>query len=183
MPESSTATTAPGRVGHGWDRHRLEPLPPAGAGRRLVVGGRTLESAVGPAAHSDGDALAHAVTDALLGAAGLGDIGTLFPDSDPAYEGADSLGLLAAAARRVREAGWRVVNVDATVLLEAPKLGDAKGEIRANLARALGVSAGVISVKGKTGEGIGAVGRGEAIEAHAVALLEPAVKQPGAGAP
>jgi len=170
MPDS---TNTAGRVGHGWDRHRLEPRPPAGSGRALVVGGLALDSAAGPVAHSDGDALAHAVIDAVLGAAGLGDIGTLFPDTDPSYEGADSMELLAAAARRVRDAGWRVVNVDTTVLLEAPKLGSAKNEIRANLAQALGVGAGVISVKGKTGEGVGVVGRGEAIEAHAVALLEP----------
>jgi len=159
------------RIGHGWDRHRLAAVAPAGPGRPLVLGGVVLASAVGPVAHSDGDALAHAVTDAVLGAAGLGDIGQLFPDSDPALEGADSLGLLSAAMGRVRGAGWVVGNLDATVLLEAPKLGVAREKIRDNLARALGVAAGAVNIKAKTGEGVGVVGSGQAVEAHAVVLL------------
>lgn len=159
------------RIGHGWDRHRLAAVAPAGPGRPLVLGGVGLASAVGPVAHSDGDALAHAVTDAVLGAAGLGDIGQMFPDSDPALEGADSLGLLASAIERVRDAGWAVGNLDATVLLEAPKLGPAREGIRQNLARVLGVSPGTVNLKAKTGEGVGVVGTGQAVEAHAVVLL------------
>lgn len=165
------------RVGHGWDRHRLDAVAPAGRGRPLVVGGVRLESGVGPVAHSDGDALCHALTDAVLGAAGLGDIGTLFPDTDPAHEGADSVELLRAAVSEALRRGWVVLNADATVLLETPKLGGARDEMRRRLGAALGVDASRIGVKGKTGEGVGLVGRGDAIEAHAVVLL---VKEDGA---
>lgn len=159
------------RIGHGWDRHRLDALAPTGAGRPLVVGGQRLESPMGPVAHSDGDALAHALTDAVLGAAGLGDIGQMFPDTDPAHECADSIALLRDAMSAVRDQGWVVVSADVTVLLQSPKLGGAREAIRASLARALGIETDRVNVKAKTGEGVGVVGRGEAIEAHAVALL------------
>jgi len=159
------------RIGHGWDRHRLDALAPTGAGRPLVVGGHRLDSPLGPVAHSDGDALAHALTDAVLGAAGLGDIGQMFPDTDPAYENADSIDLLRAAAGAVRERGWVVGSADVTVLLQSPKLGPARDAIRAALAGALAVEPERVNVKAKTGEGVGVVGRGEAIEAHAVAML------------
>jgi len=159
------------RVGHGWDRHRLESVAPQGGGRPLVVGGVALESDLGPVAHSDGDALAHALTDAVLGAAGLGDIGQMFPDTDPANEGADSIELLRAAVREAGLRGWRVQNADVTVLLERPKLGAAREEVRRRLCGALGVAAARVNVKAKTGEGVGVIGRLEAIEAHAVVLL------------
>ncbi len=159
------------RVGHGWDRHRLAPVAPAGEGRPLVVGGERLESDRGPVAHSDGDALGHALIDALLGAAGLGDIGQMFPDTDDAHDGADSIELLRQAAARVRASGWSIANADVTVVLEAPKLGAARGAIRERLAGAMGIEAARVNVKGKTGEGVGVIGRREAIEAYAVVLL------------
>jgi len=182
MTEARSTSGAPVRIGHGCDLHRLAPLAPAGEGRPLVIGGVAFASPVGPVAHSDGDALLHAVTDALLGAAGLPDIGQLFPDDDPAWKGADSGDLLRRAARRVGEAGWRVGNIDCTVLLERPRLGPHKGEVRASLARLLGVDEAMVNVKGKSGEGIGAVGEGRAIEAHCVVLLAPRETK-GAGGP
>jgi 2-C-methyl-D-erythritol 2,4-cyclodiphosphate synthase len=121
--------------------------------------------------HSDGDALYHAITDALLGALGLADIGTLFPDTDPAYAGADSSEFLRHAARAVADAGWAVANVDATVVLERPRLSPRKTEICANIARELGVPLDRVNVKGKTHEGVDAVGEGRAVEVHAVVLL------------
>lgn len=182
MTEEISTTGAPFRIGHGCDLHRLAPLAPGGEGRPLVIGGVAFESPIGPVAHSDGDALLHAVTDALLGGAGLPDIGQLFPDDDPAWESADSGDLLRRASQRVGEAGWRVGNIDCTVLLERPRLGPRKWEIRANLARLLGVDAAMVNVKGKSGEGIGAVGEGRAIEAHCVALLAP-IQRKGADGP
>ncbi|HZW10526.1 MAG TPA: 2-C-methyl-D-erythritol 2,4-cyclodiphosphate synthase [Phycisphaerales bacterium] len=159
------------RIGHGYDLHRLEPLAPAGKGRPLVIGGVRFESERGPVGHSDADALAHAVTDALLGAVGEPDIGQLFPDDDPRHESQDSAVFLAEAVWRVRKAGYEVENVDATVVLERPRLKDRKSEIRASLARILGIDVERVNVKGKSHEGVDAVGRGEAIEAHAVVLL------------
>jgi len=170
MSESSAGREH--RVGQGWDRHRLEPQRPSGAGRPLIVGGVLLESSYGPVAHSDGDALAHALVDALFGAAGLGDIGQHFPDTDPANRDLDSMTILERAAGLVREAGWDVINADLTVHLQRPRLGEARPRIRERVAGALGVDAGVVNVKAKTGEGIGVVGRGEAIEAAAIVLLE-----------
>lgn len=158
-------TPALQRVGTGYDLHRLVE------GRRLVIGGVTLPSDRGAAAHSDGDVACHAATDAILGAASLGDIGRHFPDTDPKWKDADSLVLLRAAARLVREAGFDVVNVDVTVILERPKIKDAIQQMRAQLAGALGIDATSVSVKGKTNEGVDAVGRGEAIAAHAIALV------------
>ena len=153
------------RIGHGYDIHPLT------AGRPLILGGVRVPSDVGLDGHSDADVLTHAVIDALLGAAALGDIGALFPDTDAAYEGADSIGLLKAVMTRVREAGYAVGNVDATVVLQAPKLRPHIDAMRDELAVALEVDASQVSVKATTGEGMGFVGRGEGAEAHAVCLL------------
>jgi 2-C-methyl-D-erythritol 4-phosphate cytidylyltransferase/2-C-methyl-D-erythritol 2,4-cyclodiphosphate synthase len=153
------------RIGTGYDLHRLVE------GRPLVIGGVTIPFDKGPLGHSDGDVACHAVTDAILGAVSLGDIGRHFPDTDPKWKGADSLALLAAAAQMVGEAGYQVINVDLTVILERPKIKDAIDEMRSRLASAIGVDRAAISINGKTNEGVDAVGRGEAIAAHAVALL------------
>ncbi len=153
------------RIGEGWDTHALV------AGRPLVLGGVTVPHSHGLLGHSDADALAHAITDALLGAAGLGDIGRHFPDTDPAHAGADSLRLLAAAMRRVRAAGWALANVDATIVAQAPKLAPHIPAMRERLAQALGVAAAQVNVKAKTAEKMGPVGEGRAIEARAVCLL------------
>ena len=154
-----------GRAGTGYDLHRLA------AGRPLVVGGVTIPSDRGAVGHSDADVACHAITDAILGAAGLGDIGRLFPDSDPRWKGASSLDLLARAVALVRDGGHEIGNVDVTVILEAPKIRDYVGAMRDAIAAALGIGADRVSVKGKTNEGVDAVGRGEAIAAHAIALV------------
>jgi 2-C-methyl-D-erythritol 2,4-cyclodiphosphate synthase len=159
------------RVGHGYDLHRLEAMAPTGRGRPLVIGGVLFESDLGPVGHSDADVLAHAVTDALLGAVGEPDIGQLFPDDDPRHESRDSAAFLAEAMWRVRRAGYELANLDATVVLERPRLKERKGEIVASLARILGVEEERVNVKGKSHEGVDAVGRREAVEAHAVVLL------------
>jgi 2-C-methyl-D-erythritol 2,4-cyclodiphosphate synthase len=153
------------RIGEGWDLHALVP------GRSLVIGGVTIPHHVGLLGHSDADVLAHAITDALLGAAALGDIGTLFPDSDARYAGADSLQLLSEAARRVREKGYDIGNVDSTVIAQAPKLAPFRTAMCERLALALGVGQDQVNVKAKTAEKLGPVGQGLAIEARAVALL------------
>jgi 2-C-methyl-D-erythritol 2,4-cyclodiphosphate synthase len=155
------------RVGHGYDLHRLEP----GGGRPLLIGGVRFHHDRSPVGHSDADALLHAITDAILGAAGLPDIGQLFPDSDPKWAGADSTVFLREAVRQAREAGWAVGNVDATVILEGPRLAPRKEQVRASVAAALGVEPSRVNVKGKTHEGVDATGEGRAIEAHAVVLL------------
>jgi len=160
------------RIGHGYDLHRLEPPPPAGRGRAMVLGGVRLEHHVGPVGHSDGDALYHAVTDALLGAIGEPDIGQLFPDTDPRHDGEDSAVYIEEAARRVRAAGYEVANVDCTVILERPKLSPVKDRLRANIAQRLGVSIDRVNVKGKTHEKVDAVGEGRAVEVHVVAMLQ-----------
>lgn len=159
------------RIGHGYDLHRLEPLPPAGVGKPLVIGGLRFDHDRGSVAHSDGDALYHAITDAILGAIAGPDIGTLFPDTDPRHESQDSAVFLAEAARRAREAHWTIENLDATVILERPKLGPVRDQIRANIARVLGIDVLNVNVKGKTHEKVDAVGEGRAIEVHVVALL------------
>ncbi|MFZ2873673.1 MAG: 2-C-methyl-D-erythritol 2,4-cyclodiphosphate synthase [Phycisphaerales bacterium] len=159
------------RIGHGYDLHRLEPHPPAGRGRPLILGGVPLAHDSGPIAHSDGDALYHAVTDAILGALSLPDIGQLFPDTDPRHESQDSEVFLAAAADRAASLGWHVENLDATVILERPRLSPHKDAMRANLARVLAVEPGRVNVKGKTHERVDAVGEGRAVEVHAVVLL------------
>lgn len=159
------------RIGHGYDLHRLEPLPPEGRGRPLIIGNVPFPSDRGPVGHSDADALAHAITDALLGAIGEPDIGQLFPDDDPRHESQNSAVFLTEAAWRVRRAGYEIANLDATVILERPRLKDRKPQIRARLAEILGLDESAINVKGKTHEGVDATGRQEAIEAHAVVLI------------
>lgn len=159
------------RIGHGYDLHRLEPLPPAGKGRPLILGGVALQHDAGPVSHSDGDALYHAITDALLGAIAHPDIGQLFPDTDPRHESQDSSVFLLEAARRFRMGGWTVINLDATVILERPKLAPHKDAMRVNIARLLGVNTDRINIKGKTHEKVDAVGEGRAVEVHVVVLL------------
>ena len=154
------------RIGHGYDVHRLvEGIP-------LTLGGVDVPCERGLAGHSDADVLAHAVADALLGAARAGDIGTLFPDTDPAYEGADSLVLLAQVAELIRTRGFEIVDVDATVAAQAPKLAPHREAMRANLARAMGIPVEHMGVKATTTEHLGFVGRKEGIEAFAVALID-----------
>jgi len=152
------------RVGHGFDVHPYSDDPD----RPLVLGGVRFPGSRGLAGHSDADVIAHAVTDALLGAAGLGDIGEHFPDTDPALEGADSIALLRRAVRMVREAGWQPGNVDCTVVLDAPRLAPQRGEVQRQLADAVGAP---VTVKGKRPEGLGALGRSEGIACFAVALV------------
>ena len=154
-----------GRAGTGYDLHRLVE------GRPLILGGVTVPSDRGALGHSDADVVCHAATDAILGAVGLGDIGRHFPDTDPRWKNADSLVLLREAARMVRDHGYEVGNLDVTVILERPKIKDAVEPMRTRLAEALGIDRDRVSVKGKTNEGVDAVGRGEAIIAHAVALV------------
>ena len=154
------------RIGEGYDLHRLEK------GRPFTLGCVPIESDVGTVAHSDGDVLAHAVVDALLGALGRGDIGRHFPDDDPRWQGADSRVFLAEAVRLCREDGARLVNVDATVVLERPKIAHRIDEMRSALAGALGCGPAEVSIKAKSGEGVGPVGEGRAVEARAVVLLE-----------
>jgi 2-C-methyl-D-erythritol 2,4-cyclodiphosphate synthase len=154
------------RVGEGWDVHALVP------GRPLVLGGVRIAHDMGLLGHSDADALAHAITDALLGAAALGDIGSHFPDTDARFRGADSLVLLAEAARRVRELGFAIANVDSTVVAQAPRLAPHIGAMRERLAAALGLQPGQVNVKAKTAERLGPVGQRLAIEARAVVLLQ-----------
>lgn len=154
------------RIGEGWDTHQLV------LGRPLVLGGVAVPHSHGLLGHSDADALLHAITDALLGAAGLGDIGRHFPDTDPAFEGADSVVLLQSAAALVRSAGWTIVNIDSTIIAQAPKLAPHIPAMRERIARALGMSADAVNVKAKTAEKMGPVGEGRAIEARAVCLLQ-----------
>ena len=153
------------RTGVGWDVHRLVP------GRPLILGGVRIPSEHGLDGHSDADVLAHAITDALLGAAALGDIGQHFPDSSPHWAGADSLQFIRLACDELAAAGYTIVNVDATVILERPKLSDYRAAIRQKLAEALGIDASRVSMKFKTAEKLGAVGEGRAAEAHAVATV------------
>jgi 2-C-methyl-D-erythritol 2,4-cyclodiphosphate synthase len=153
------------RIGEGWDVHALVP------GRALVIGGVAIPFERGLLGHSDADVLLHAITDALLGAAALGDIGRHFPDTDERFHGADSLQLLAEAARRVREHGWQVGNVDSTVIAQAPRFAPHIDAMRERIAQALGVAIGQVNVKAKTAEKVGPVGEGAAIEARAIALL------------
>lgn len=160
------------RVGHGYDNHRMDALAPAGKGKPLVVGGVRLAHDRGVVAHSDGDALYHAVIDALLGALALPDIGQMFPDTDPRHASEDSAVFLRAAGAEVKKRGWRVVNVDSTVVLEKPKLSPHKEAMRANIACELGMDVNDVNVKGKTHEGVDAVGEGRAIEVHVVVLME-----------
>ncbi|WP_374256480.1 2-C-methyl-D-erythritol 2,4-cyclodiphosphate synthase [Aquabacterium sp.] len=153
------------RVGEGWDTHALV------TGRPLILGGVVIPHTHGLLGHSDADALLHAITDALLGAAGLGDIGRHFPDTDPQFKGADSVVLLKEACRRVREAGWGIVNVDSTIVAQAPKMAPHIGAMRERIAQTLNVSVDAVNVKAKTAEKMGPVGEGRAIETRAVCLL------------
>jgi 2-C-methyl-D-erythritol 2,4-cyclodiphosphate synthase len=154
------------RIGEGWDIHALV------AGRKLILGGVEVPFHLGLLGHSDADVLMHAITDALLGAAAMGDIGTHFPDTDARFKGADSAVLLAEAARRVREKGYEIGNVDSTVIAQAPKLMPHIAAMRANLAKALGVAIDQVNVKAKTAEKMGTVGLGQAMEARAMVLLK-----------
>ncbi|MBS0292799.1 MAG: 2-C-methyl-D-erythritol 2,4-cyclodiphosphate synthase [Proteobacteria bacterium] len=153
------------RIGEGWDVHALVP------GRRLVIGGVEIAHTMGLLGHSDADVLLHAITDALLGAAALGDIGSHFPDSDARFRGADSAVLLAEAARRVREKGYEIGNVDSTVVAQAPRLAAHIPAMRTRIAASLGLQPDQVNVKAKTAERLGPVGQGLAMEARAVVLL------------
>ena len=154
------------RMGEGWDVHALVP------GRKLILGGVEIAHSAGLLGHSDADVLLHAITDAVLGAAGLGDIGRHFPDTDVQFKGVDSSVLLAEAMRRVRAQGYELLNVDSTVIAQAPKLASHMGAMCASVARALGVDVSQVNVKAKTAEKLGPVGMGQSIEARAVALLK-----------
>jgi 2-C-methyl-D-erythritol 2,4-cyclodiphosphate synthase len=153
------------RIGQGWDTHRLA------AGRALILGGITVPSEFGLDGHSDADILSHAITDALLGALALGDIGMHFPDTDPQWKGGDSKQFLSFAAWMIRDKGYEIVNVDTTVILERPKLKDFRVPIREALAHTMGVDFNCVSVKFKTAERVGPVGEGKSAEAQAVVLL------------
>ena len=158
--------TVPFRIGEGWDIHQLVE------GRPLILGGVTIPHTHGLMGHSDADALCHAITDALLGAAALGDIGRHFPDTDDAFKGANSIVLLAEAAKRVRAAGWEPVNVDSTIVAQAPKMAPHIAAMCAKIAEALSLEVGQVNVKAKTAEKMGPVGEGRAIETRAVCLLQ-----------
>lgn len=170
MSAATIPPSIPFRIGEGWDVHALVP------GRPLIIGGVTIPHTVGLLGHSDADVLLHAITDALLGAAALGDIGRHFPDTDPRLKGSDSIVLLTEVARRVREAGFEIGNIDSTVVAQAPKLGPHIPAMCARIAEALGLPVGGVNVKAKTAEKLGPVGQGLSIEARAVALL---VRRPG----
>ena len=153
------------RIGEGWDVHALVP------GRPLVIGGVHIPHSLGLLGHSDADVLLHAITDALLGAAGLGDIGSHFPDTDIQFRGADSRTLLAEATRRVHESGWQINNVDCTVIAQAPRMAPYKEAMRESIAKALCISVGQVNVKAKTAEKLGPVGQRQSMEARAIVLL------------
>ena len=153
------------RIGEGWDTHALVP------GRKLIIGGVEIPHVTGLLGHSDADVLLHAITDALLGGASLGDIGRHFPDTDPDFKGANSVVLLTEAARRVREKGWEIGNVDSTVVAQAPKLAPHIPAMRARIAQVLDLAPDQVNIKAKTAERLGPVGQCLAIEARAVALL------------
>jgi 2-C-methyl-D-erythritol 2,4-cyclodiphosphate synthase len=155
------------RIGEGWDTHALVP------GRKLIIGGIEIPHERGLLGHSDADVLAHAITDALYGAAGLGDIGRHFPDTDDRFKGASSILMLAETARRVRETGWEICNIDSTVIAQQPKLAPHIDAMRERLAQALQISSVLVNVKAKTAEKLGPVGQGLSIEARAVVLLVP----------
>ncbi len=161
----------PLRIGHGYDLHRLEPAPPSGQGRPFILAGVRFEHPVGPVGHSDGDAVYHAIFDALAGALAMPDIGQEFADNDPRWNGADSARFMEHARQRLHQAQWKVVNLDITVICERPKLAARKGEMVANIARLLAIDDARVNIKGKTHERVDAVGEGRAVEVHAVVLL------------
>jgi 2-C-methyl-D-erythritol 2,4-cyclodiphosphate synthase len=171
MPRKARGTSPPSnadagpRVGIGYDSHRFAQ------GRPLTLGGILIPSEIGLAGHSDADAICHAITDAILGAAGLGDIGEMFPDNDPANKDRDSIEMLGAAVTRLAESGFKVGQVDVTVIAETPRLAPHREKIRARLASALGIDSSSVSVKGKTNEGMGWIGRKEGLACIAVATL------------
>ena len=165
MPRSPKSPTVPFRVGYGYDVHRLE------SGPGMTLGGVKIRSSVRLVGHSDADVLLHAICDSLLGAAALGDIGKHFPNTVRRYRGISSLKLLTASRRAIERAGYRVVNVDSTVILERPKIGAATRRMEARIARTLGIAATAVSVKATTNEGLGSLGRGEGCAAISVALL------------
>jgi 2-C-methyl-D-erythritol 2,4-cyclodiphosphate synthase len=162
------------RVGNGYDSHRFD------AERPLVLGGVRIPDHPGLRGHSDGDAVAHAVIDAVLGAAGAGNVGSHFPPSDERWKDADSIGLLRRAAAVLRDRDWHVVNVDVTVVCESPRIGPWSDEMRGRLSEALGTTDAQVSIKGKTNEGMGWIGAGEGLAVHAVALVERTVGERGA---
>ncbi|MDP9204162.1 MAG: 2-C-methyl-D-erythritol 2,4-cyclodiphosphate synthase [Gemmatimonadota bacterium] len=172
MPRKARGTSPPPngdatlRVGIGYDSHRFA------LGRPLTLGGILIPSEIGLAGHSDADAICHAITDAILGAAGLGDIGEMFPDTDPANKDRNSIGMLEAAVRKLADAGYNVGHVDVSVIAEAPRLSHHREKIRARLATALGIDSANVSVKGKTNEGMGWIGRKEGLACIAVATLK-----------
>ncbi len=159
------AIEVPYRVGLGFDSHRLD------AGRPLILGGLEIEYSRGLLGHSDADVVLHATTDALLGAAGLGDIGDVYPDTDPTWLGAPSTVIIAETVSRIARMGWQVGNLDVTIFAQEPKLGPTKSAIRQNLARLLGIGNDCVNVKAKTGENVGHIGRGEAIACQAIVLI------------
>jgi 2-C-methyl-D-erythritol 2,4-cyclodiphosphate synthase len=154
------------RVGIGHDTHRLAP------GRPLLLGGVAIPHSRGLAGHSDADVVLHAVTDALLGAAGWGDIGDTYPDTDPAYKDVDSSLFVRETVARLRQAGWQILNLDIIIFAQEPKLGPVKAEIRGQVARLVGLGVDAVNVKAKTGEGVGAIGRAEAISCQVIALID-----------
>lgn len=163
MPRDHDAAT---RVGIGYDSHRFAP------GRPLILGGVQIPSEMGLLGHSDADAICHAITDAILGAAGLGDIGEMFPDTDPGNKDRDSIGMLEAAVRKISSAGYCVNQIDVSVVAESPRLGPHRAAIRSRLATALGIDSASVSVKGKSNEGMGWIGRKEGLACIAVATLK-----------
>ncbi len=167
MPQATESI----RIGHGYDLHRLELLRPEGLGKPFVLGGERIEHPLGPVGHSDGDTLLHAVTDALLGAICEPDIGQLFPDDDPRHADGDSSIFVAEAAKRVQDAGYRIGNLDITIVCEKPRIGPHKQSMRARVANLLGCDLAQVNVKGKTHEGVDAIGEGRAVEVHCVVLL------------
>jgi 2-C-methyl-D-erythritol 2,4-cyclodiphosphate synthase len=164
-PPPAPATPSSVRVGIGYDSHRYAPRRP------LILGGVLIESELGLEGHSDGDAVCHAITDAILGAAGLGDIGEMFPDTDPANKDRDSIGMLKAAVTKIAAAGYSVGQIDVTVIAEIPRLSPHREKIRRRLAAAIGIDSASVSVKGKTNEGMGWIGRREGLACIAVATL------------
>ncbi|MDC7127097.1 MAG: 2-C-methyl-D-erythritol 2,4-cyclodiphosphate synthase [Spirochaetales bacterium] len=154
------------RIGQGWDIHRLE------SGRELILGGVLIDAPYGSVAHSDGDALTHAIIDAILGAIAAGDIGSHFPDTDPAYKDADSMELLSKTCKIISEAGFRIVNIDSTIILQKPKLKDYIIKIRERIAKTVGIEISLVSVKAKTNEGLGETGACKAVKTQAAVLLE-----------
>ncbi|TAG26759.1 MAG: 2-C-methyl-D-erythritol 2,4-cyclodiphosphate synthase [Burkholderiales bacterium] len=165
MNSPSTPQTPRIRIGEGWDTHQLVP------GRKLIIGGVEIPFDKGLLGHSDADLLCHAITDALLGAAALGDIGKHFPDTDAAFKGADSVALLTEAMRRVRDAGYELGNLDSTIIAQAPKLAPHLPAMKSRIAQALAVSESQVNIKAKTYEHLGPVGQGQSMEARAVVLL------------